>query len=226
MDSVHVGPFDWFDTEAVIHHLSRTHALTVDPERRGLLARRADHPTLLLVPPLMQPVPEPCVDVAQFLASLEHTHRDLVLLLQAGAAALATIQEGEIVEHKCVKAYMVRKKQGKSQLTYLKTKGKSRAGSRLRLRNATRFLDDVSARLDAWWSAAACRSIFFSVPVRLRHELFNADPAPPLAWPDPRWVRIPLHVNVPSFNELQQIVAALHRGELRELPSDDGLNTV
>ena len=50
----------------------------------------------------------------------------IIAIIQSGSAALAYCEGLQIIEHKVFKAYMVRKKQGKSQLKYLKTKGKKR----------------------------------------------------------------------------------------------------
>ena len=40
----------------------------------------------------------------------------LILLIQAGAAAMACVDGDKFVHHKVIKTYLVRKKQGKSQL--------------------------------------------------------------------------------------------------------------
>ncbi|MEM7036019.1 MAG: hypothetical protein AAF570_03495, partial [Bacteroidota bacterium] len=73
-------------------------------------------------------------------SGLNHTPPPyLMILMQAGHAALGYFEEGEVVHHKVVKKYMVRRKQGKSQVGYLGTRGKSKAGSRVRLANAVRF---------------------------------------------------------------------------------------
>ena len=54
-------------------------------------------------------------------------------LVRAGQASLGYFHQGKLLDHKVFRGYLVRQKQGKSQFKYLKTKGKSRAGSRIRL---------------------------------------------------------------------------------------------
>ncbi|MEM8895691.1 MAG: hypothetical protein AAGC88_14000, partial [Bacteroidota bacterium] len=66
----------------------------------------------------------------------------LLLLIQTGHAAIGYFEGGENKAHKVFKSYLVRKKQGISQLKYLKTKGKSKAGSRVRLGNAVDFFEN------------------------------------------------------------------------------------
>lgn len=75
----------------------------------------------------------------QGLFPLEDPHFSLTLI-RAGQAAVGYFHQGKLLDHKVFRAYMVRQKQGKSQIKHLKTKGKSRAGSRIRLAETARFL--------------------------------------------------------------------------------------
>src|SRR5687767_1115631 len=59
--------------------------------------------------------------------------RYVILLVQSGSCAVGYFENGINLDHKVFRAYMVRKKRGVSQIKHLKTKGKSRAGSRVRL---------------------------------------------------------------------------------------------
>jgi hypothetical protein len=59
--------------------------------------------------------------------------------MQAGHSALAYFEDGEMRHHKVIKKYMVRGN-GKAQVGYLQTRGKSKAGSRIRLANTVSFL--------------------------------------------------------------------------------------
>ena len=43
----------------------------------------------------------------------------LLILIQAGYASLGYFEEGELIHHKAITSYMVRKKQGKAQLKHL-----------------------------------------------------------------------------------------------------------
>ena len=71
----------------------------------------------------------------------------VIYMIQAGHCAMAYVEEGQVIEHKTIKTYMVRKKQGKNQLKHLESKGKSKAGSRIRLTNTVHFFEDINERL-------------------------------------------------------------------------------
>ncbi|MEJ2054940.1 MAG: hypothetical protein P8X42_13550, partial [Calditrichaceae bacterium] len=72
----------------------------------------------------------------------------LIILIRAGYAALGRCGSSTILEHKLIRKYMVRKKQGKAQITYLNKKGKSRAGSRIRLAQTVEFFEDINRLLN------------------------------------------------------------------------------
>lgn len=140
--------------------------------------------------------------------------RHAVLLFQAGAASMGLFDGDDVLEHKAMKRYVVRGK-GRAQPTHLKTRGKSRFGSRLRLRNAAQLLDDVSARLRPWWGEPPQPThLYLSCPVRLFADLCRTDPPPPVTPDDPRCVRIPIHVHVPSHAELLRVHRSISRGRL------------
>ena len=91
-------------------------------------------PMVRFHPPLAVPI-EDCT-ATEYLQRLESFRLGLhaVLLIQAGACALGLWRDEELLEHKAFKAYVVRGR-GRAQPTHLKTRGKSRYGSRLRLQN-------------------------------------------------------------------------------------------
>ena len=82
--------------------------------------------------PIIFPAPEREVLRDYLIKMKEYSHEFSVILIQTGAAALGYVENGELINHKVIKKYMVRKSQGKSQLTYLKTKGKSRLTTHLK----------------------------------------------------------------------------------------------
>ena len=75
----------------------------------------------------------------------------VLILIKAGMASVAFFDNGNMADHKVFRAYMVRKKQGKSQLKYLKTKGKSRAGSRVRLAESEAFFSSINERVNSYF---------------------------------------------------------------------------
>jgi hypothetical protein len=150
---------------------------------------------------------------------LDRVGSSALVLLQAGAAALGYWQDDELLAHKAIKKYVVRGS-GKAQPTHRKTRGKSRYGSRLRLQNWTRLLVAVNERLHDWWSAHGVPAqIFHAAPVRSWPELFAVAPPPPFDQRDARLRRVPLHVHVPDFAELQRVRRWLARGRLELPPS-------
>jgi len=138
--------------------------------------------------------------------------RYAILLLQAGAAAVGLFEDDDLLDHKAWKRYVVRG-QGKAQPTHLKTRGKSRLGSRLRLRNARRLLEEVSERLGSWFEEDDPPArLYTSCPVRLYADFMETDPTPPVTTEDPRRVTIPLDVHVPTHAELLRVQRSIIHG--------------
>jgi hypothetical protein len=77
-------------------------------------------------------------------------HLFCLALIQAGESVLGIINNKELQEYKVIRKYMVRKKQGKTQLKHLNTKGKSRAGSRIRLAQSEKFFEEINQKLTSW----------------------------------------------------------------------------
>lgn len=140
--------------------------------------------------------------------------RHLVLLLRAGATAIGCWQGDELCYHKAIRTYVVRGS-GKAQPTYLASRGKSRYGSRLRLQNWRRLLNDVGERV-AWCAQqhGEPERIFTAMPVRVASDLWEADSPPPFARDDARLLRLPVHVHRPDFEELLRVRRWMARGQL------------
>jgi hypothetical protein len=195
--------------------------------RTSLAELLAEHPELELhdnnrsfstgdvrfTPPLVQRIRKPHINPQGYLDHLPDclgTH--LVLLLQAGAAALGIFQQGELSHHKVIKKYVVRGR-GRAQATHLKTRGKSRYGSRLRLQNHKKLLVEVNEKLCAWaGDVQAFDDRFYSCPVRTWPELFETRPGPPFRQED--FVKIPLDLGIPSLKELWAAYRGICRGTL------------
>ncbi|MEQ1632007.1 MAG: hypothetical protein ABL997_06515 [Planctomycetota bacterium] len=140
-----------------------------------------------------------------------------IVLLQAGAMAMGLWDEGVLVSHKAQKRYVVRGN-GKAQPTHLRTRGKSRYGSRLRLQNWLLLLAEVSLRWRQWHEQhGPAEQVFVAALPRTLGALWKQDPRPPLDRDDPRLRRIPLHVHVPDHEELLRVQRWLQSGRL-ELP--------
>jgi hypothetical protein len=137
----------------------------------------------------------------------------LIVLIQAGHAALGYYERDQLLKHKVIRKYMVRKKQGKAQITYLQSKGKSRAGSRIRLANTVTFFNEINTHLGSWHHASAQR-VLFSCSARLWGLLHRAKVPPPFAKNDPRLAKIPRSVRTPNFKELQAVNYFVRHGQL------------
>lgn len=158
--------------------------------------------------------------IGDYRARLQPAHeRQVVLLLQAGAMAVGYWEGDELLAHKAMRKYVVRGN-GKAQPTHLKTRGKSRYGSRLRLQNWKRLLAATNERLVADWDRfGAPERIFYAAPVRVLGDLFDAEPAPPFARDAAELQRVPMHVHAPDFTELRRVRGWLRHGRL-ELPRE------
>src|SRR5690606_24655535 len=109
---------------------------------------------------------------------------------------------------------MVRKKQGTSQIKYLKTKGKSRAGSRVRLGETEEFFQNINERLNTYFKQYDIQRIALSCSKILIPFLFNGKSKAPFDKNDERIYNIPIHVHTPIYNVMTEVNKYLLRGEL------------
>jgi hypothetical protein len=150
----------------------------------------------------------------------------LIIIIHSGEAALAYSEEDQIVEHKTVKAYMVRQKQGKSQIKHLKTKGKSKAGSRVRLAGADHFFEEINEKIAEWDEYFEIDKIAITVNKTLQPYFFNR-PDAALRKNDDRLFKIPKHIQEANFENLAHIHNYLISTELKFDNSDKELiNTI
>jgi hypothetical protein len=182
-------------------------------ERDGRWFETADRSTRVVVP-LVAPIPAGCRSVDDYLAAVPAVlGRHLVVLMQAGAVALGVFDLGEEVATKSFKRYVVRGT-GRSQPTHLATKGKSRYGSRLRLQNATRLLEETNEKLGEWRREIGdWETIFVSCPVKLWPTLWEVEPAPPFER-ERAVVRIPKDLPRPTTDVLLRTYRGLLWGRI------------
>lgn len=136
----------------------------------------------------------------------------LLLLIQAGNAALGYFEEGEMVNHKVIRKYMIRKKQGKFQGSHLKTKGKSKYGSRVRLQNTVDFFEDINQKINDWEVTDHAERIIYSASITLWNMLFDSKVACPFGKDDNRLRKVPKDVHIPTYEELLRINQFAHQG--------------
>ncbi|ARS37706.1 hypothetical protein [Pontibacter actiniarum] len=147
----------------------------------------------------------------------------VILLIQSGNCALGYFEQGLNLDHKVFRSYMVRKKQGKSQIKYLKTKGKSRAGSRVRLGETVEFFENINERLQAYFEHHEVHRIAISCSKTLIPYLFSSKVATPFTKHDPRLLKIPKHIHTPIYEVLLDANRFLLRGELTYEPAEQEL---
>lgn len=130
----------------------------------------------------------------------------LIILMQAGMAALALVRGEQVLGSRIVRRYMVRKSQGKAQYSYLQQRGKSRLGSRIRLQQTKKFFQDVNSQLHDWLRREpSIERIFLSCGPRLKGLWYGEAQKPPIDKKDPRWQRIPLSLGDANQDELQRV---------------------
>lgn len=160
------------------------------------------------------------VHVANNVLDLEHKVKYLMLLVQTSSASVGVFEDDECLEHKVFTAYMVRKKQGKSQIKHLKTKGKSRAGSRVRLAKGLEFFDSINTRITRHCQENEFDRIAFSCSKILMPYLFGAKVPTPFDRKDERIYKIPKHLHQPTFEVMLGMQRFLNKAELIFDPKD------
>jgi hypothetical protein len=183
----------------------------IKPTEHGYRLESEDD-TLIFQAPLLQPV-RGTESTSSFLTRLHGAEPlQLLVLVQAGASAMGLWSGSELVAHKALKKYVVRGR-GRAQPTHLKTKGKSRYGSRLRLRNASAQLSQTNEKLSEWHGEhGPADDVFMSCPKTTWPALFASTPPPPFT--REQVIRIPLDVRVPDFGELRNVHRKMSRGRL------------
>ncbi|RAI91379.1 hypothetical protein [Algoriphagus yeomjeoni] len=141
---------------------------------------------------------------AGILSETDDFHLALVMI-RAGIAVTGYFHNGEMLDHKVFRAYMVRQKQGKSQIKYLKTKGKSRAGSRLRLGESEQFFEEINQRLQQYEENYAITTWGISCGKTLWPYFFGSETPTPFSKNAENMISIPFHVQHPDFETLQAI---------------------
>jgi hypothetical protein len=207
--------FRWQATADEVRDLLARGPVEIDTTGGLCLAHPDGARTTLRLPPVLR--------VSAGTAPADIVHRlpaelgvEVVLLVRAGRAALGLWIDDELAAHKVFRRYTVRG-QGHAQTTHLKTKGKSRYGSRLRLQQAARLLDEVNERLKDWdRDHGPLDVIHRACPVRLWPELCGHDPSPPFDARDPRIAPIRIHTHEPDFEELLRVRRHLTSGVVEE----------
>ncbi|PIB35232.1 hypothetical protein BFP72_07390 [Reichenbachiella sp. 5M10] len=138
----------------------------------------------------------------------DHAHA-LYLSIESGSAALCIVQGEHIVYHTTFSAYMTRKKQGFSQIKYLNKKGKSRAGSRVRLASTIDFFESINESLTDLLEIYEIDRIALDCTTTLIPYLYQSKVPCPFAKKDPRLYKIPLHISQSNYTHLEGAIRQL-----------------
>ena len=144
-------------------------------------------------------------------------------LVRAGQASLGYFHQGKLLDHKVFRGYLVRQKQGKSQFKYLKTKGKSRAGSRIRLEETLVFFKEINERLQLYakqyplnfWGLGCAKTMW---PL-----LFDGEVKPPFTSKSYELIELPYPFAKGSYEELQALELRLQQFHLLLSPAGEPL---
>ena len=201
--------FHWRECAETLRCLDLESSLTLEPKRRFF-----ETEDLRVRPPLVFPITSECQSLIDYLDNLpEAPTAHCMILMQAGAVTLGRFAGGRALAKKSLKRYVVRGK-GRAQPAYLKTKGKSRYGSRLRLANARRLLVETNEKLHEWEAEFGPADwVYYNCPVRLWPSLFEASPPPPFERTGPL-VRIPLDLPRPTVDVMLRTYKSLEYGRI------------
>lgn len=147
----------------------------------------------------------------------------IFVLIKAGMASVALFENHSMIDHKVFRAYMVRKKQGKSQIKYLKTKGKSRAGSRVRLAESAEFFSSINERLTTYFKNYRIDLIGISCAETLLPYFYNHFIPTPFDKKDERLFKIPKHIASPKLDNLIALDSFLKRNMVEVEPDGQSL---
>lgn len=138
----------------------------------------------------------------QELEIVEEETTVLYLSIESGNAAICLMEGKENIYHTTFSAYMTRKKQGFSQIKYLNKKGKSRAGSRVRLASTVQFFENINTVLQGIFEEYLIDRVGLSCSPTLIPYLHDSAVSCPFEKKDDRLYKIPLDIPQSNFTNL------------------------
>ncbi len=215
--------FHWSETVERLDALRRRTSLTIAHGRVAFVGVDDGRSVTFRPPPLL-PIGDDVRNASDYAASFpQRLGRQLVVLFRAGAFAVGLWSDDDCLHHKVEKAYVVRGN-GRAQPTHRKTKGKSRAGARLRLRNARGLLIELHDRIDGWLAATGpVDHRVRACPVRLWADLRAERPDGAVfgGAAANAWRTVPWHVPEVTFDELCRVRERLVHGVIESTESPE-----
>ncbi|WNJ16509.1 hypothetical protein [Pontibacter sp. G13] len=218
--------FDYDETLALLEYLEDEwsgNPLRLDEKKHAIQAwDDAGELTLDLRLPLVMPAMEEDQSLSAYRESLsEDIPTYLMFIVQLGAASVGAFEDGEVVDHKAFKKYMKREKRGKAQISYLNQKGKSKAGSRIRLANTVRFFEELNERLTDLMEWYEPERLIYSCTAQLWGLMYQSKVPPPFEKKDPRLIKVPLDLKVPTHEEMMRVNEFAQKSRLLVYPEDE-----
>ncbi|MEQ6118928.1 hypothetical protein [Reichenbachiella sp. MALMAid0571] len=133
----------------------------------------------------------------------------LYLSIESGSAAICVMKGKNNIYHTTFSSYMTRKKQGFSQVKYLNKKGKSRAGSRVRLASTIDFFENINTTLGELFEEYVVDRIGLHCSTSLIPYLYQSKVACPFDKKDDRLYKIPVHLPQSNFTNLNGAIKKL-----------------
>lgn len=133
----------------------------------------------------------------------------LYLTMESGNAAVSLMYGEDELYHKTFSAYMTRKKQGVSQIKYLNKKGKSRAGSRVRLASTIEFFEKINTKLNELFIKYSIDRVAISCTPTLMPYFYDSKVETPFDKKDNRLYKIPLHLPQSNHTNLVGVIKKL-----------------
>ncbi|RED97906.1 hypothetical protein [Marinoscillum furvescens] len=149
------------------------------------------------------------LQVTDDLQVVDHEAMSLYLAVESGNAAICLMDGTELEYHTTFSAYMTRKKQGFSQIKYLNKKGKSRAGSRVRLAETVTFFENINTTMVELMEDYAIDRLGLSCSTSLIPYLFQSKVPFPVDKKDSMLYKIPLHIPQSNFTNLKAAIDEL-----------------
>jgi hypothetical protein len=144
----------------------------------------------------------------------QHPFQWIILLCQGGFFAGAVFRGDQVLKHKRIAKYTVRRKQGGSQASKDQTKGGIHsAGASIRRQNEVRLREEIAELLHNWGVEIAQSTRIFLHAPSFNSSSFYYEGSP-ISRRDPRVRNIPIVTQRPSFVELQRIHLILSTVEI------------
>jgi len=152
----------------------------------------------------------------------------IILLIRAGQSALGFFDRGEVVEHKVIRKYMVRKKQGKAQIKFQKHKKSFGPGARIRMINSISFFEEINLTLQDWFKSNPVHKIIYSCTPLIWSMVFRSKISPPFDKQDQRLIKIPVHLPHTLFKTLLYVNRYAQCGQckLYKQPDQDSAKVI